>query len=258
MTDADSTDKNAPLTSGKSVSDAEETSVMKVSNDGNGSNDTNGTNDADAPNSKPTGPTENPESQEESEEEKPKSGFRKFFGIMPFWAWVLTLGLIATIIVAIGAYTSMRSTETGTPGSISNTEQLKRSYPKPTTSGKYDDDDTKPTPDAGSGYGSGYGNGYQDYGYTPQEPQQTEATSTESETEKPSTSPKPSTPSRGGDNRPSPRGNRGNNSSSPRPRVGGAVGGNTGGGTGNGNSSPNTGAGDTGTDSDSDAGVAEE
>ncbi|MGJ4093454.1 hypothetical protein [Corynebacterium macclintockiae] len=223
MTDADPTDKNNPLNAGKSVSDAEET---------------------------PSETPANPTAPDDLEEDKPKSGLRKFFGIMPFWAWVLTLGLIATIVAGVTAYATMRSTETGSPGSASSTEQLKPSYPKPTTTGKYDDDDTKPTPDAGPGYG-----GYQNY-YAPQVPQTTEQTETEtSEENKPSESSKPSKPSKPSK---SPKPSRGRNSGGPSiggQRPGGNVGGNAGGtsgngntGTGNGNST-GTGTG-TGTDSD--------
>lgn len=243
MTDADSNDKNNPLNSGKSVSDAEETSVMKAVSD----SDLNGadTNAGDAATggaaANPEAPTNPDTSADKSadvekdgqeEEEEPKSGLRKFFGIMPFWAWVLTLGLIATIIVAIGAFTTMRSTETGAPGSSSNTEQLKPSYPKPTTTGKYDDDETKPTPDAGSGYGGSY----QDY-YAPQQPVQTEQEApTESESSEPSSSKKPSRPPRENEPRPSSP-NRG----APRPGgIGGDAGGNPSPGTGNnGNSNGN-------------------
>ncbi|SQI18627.1 hypothetical protein [Corynebacterium jeikeium] len=271
MTDADSNDKNNPLNSGKSVSDAEETSVMKAVTDsdlnaggaaaGSAAGSATGSTAADAgsgsaaageasgaaanPNTpqaqeNPANPAnpenpeapetpEDPENPDELEEEKPKSGLRKFFGIMPFWAWVLTLGLIATIIVAIGAFATMRSTETGAPGSSSNTEQLKPSYPKPTTTGKYDDDETPPTPDAGPGYGGGN----QNY-YAPQEPVQTEQeTPTESESEsessEPSSSTKPSRPPRDNEPRPSSP-NRG----TPRPGgIGGDAGGNPSPGTGN-------------------------
>lgn len=238
MTDADSNDKNNPLNSGKSVSDAEETSVMKAVSDSdlNGA-DTNAggaaTGGRAATPETPTNPDTSAdnsaevEKDDQEEEEKPKSGLRKFFGIMPFWAWVLTLGLIATIIVAIGAFTTMRSTETGAPGSSSNTEQLKPSYPKPTTTGKYDDDETKPTPDAGSGYGGSY----QDY-YAPQQPVQTEQeapTESESESSEPSSSKKPSRPPRENEPRPSSP-NRG----TPRPGgIGGDAGGNPSPGTGN-------------------------
>lgn len=221
MTDADPTDKNNPLNAGKSVSDAEET---------------------------PSETPANPTAPDDLEEDKPKSGLRKFFGIMPFWAWVLTLGLIATIVAGVTAYATMRSTETGSPGSASSTEQLKPSYPKPTTTGKYDDDDTKPTPDAGPGYG-----GYQNY-YAPQVPQTTEQTETQtSEENKPSEGSKPAKPSK------SPKPSPGRNPGGPSvggQRPGGNVGGNAGGtsgngntGTGNGNST-GTGA---GTDSDADA-----
>lgn len=222
MTDADPTDKNNPLNAGKSVSDAEET---------------------------PSETPANPTAPDDLEEDKPKSGLRKFFGIMPFWAWVLTLGLIATIVAGVTAYATMRSTETGTPGSASSTEQLKPSYPKPTTTGKYDDDDTKPTPDAGPGYG-----GYQDYYYAPQVPQTTEQTETEtSEENKPSEGSKPAKPAKPSKSpKPSPGRNTGGPSVGGQ-RPGGNVGGNAGGtsgngntGTGNGNS---TGAG-AGTDSD--------
>lgn len=227
MTDADPTDKNNPLNAGKSVSDAEE-----------------------APSETPANPTV----PDDLEEDKPKSGLRKFFGIMPFWAWVLTLGLIATIVAGVTAYATMRSTETGTPGSASSTEQLKPSYPKPTTTGKYDDDDTKPTPDAGPGYG-----GYQDYYYAPQVPQTTEQTETEtSEENKPSEGSKPAKPSK------SPKPSPGRNPGGPSvggQRPGGNVGGNAGGTSGNGN--PGTGNGNstgtgTGTDSDADAGEYDE
>ena len=227
MTDADPTDKNNPLNAGKSVSDAEET---------------------------PSETPANPTAPDDLEEDKPKSGLRKFFGIMPFWAWVLTLGLIATIVAGVTAYATMRSTETGTPGSASSTEQLKPSYPKPTTTGKYDDDDTKPTPDAGPGYG-----GYQDYYYAPQVPQTTEQTETEtSEENKPSEGSKPAKPSK------SPKPSPGRNPGGPSvggQRPGGNVGGNAGGTSGNGN--PGTGNGNstgtgTGTDSDADAGEYDE
>lgn len=250
MTDADSNDKNNPLNSGKSVSDAEETSVMKAVSDSDlnaggaaagsatGSTAAGGmaageasgaaaANSANTENPKAPDAPEEPENPDELEEEKPKSGLRKFFGIMPFWAWVLTLGLIATIIVAVGAFTAMRSTETGAPGSSSNTEQLKPSYPKPTTTGKYDADDTPPTPDAGSGYGGGY----QDY-YAPQQPVQPEEetpTESESESSEPSSSTKPSRPPRENEPRPS-QPNRG----TPRPGgIGGDAGGNPSPGTGN-------------------------
>ena len=250
MTDADSNDKNNPLNSGKSVSDAEETSVMKAVSDsdlnagGAAAGEASGA--AANPNTpqaqeNPEAPEtpEDPENPDELEEEKPKSGLRKFFGIMPFWAWVLTLGLIATIIVAVGAFTAMRSTETGAPGSSSNTEQLKPSYPKPTTTGKYDADDTPPTPDAGSGYGGGY----QDY-YAPQQPvQPEEETPTESESEsessEPSSSTKPSRPPRENEPRPS-QPNRG----TPRPGgIGGDAGGNPSPGTGNNGNGNGNGAG---------------
>lgn len=268
MTDADSNDKNNPLNSGKSVSNAEETSVMKAVSDsdlnaggaaaGNGAAGGAAAGEASGAAANPANPenpenphaTEDPENPDEMEEEKPKSGLRKFFGIMPFWAWVLTLGLIATIIVAVGAFTAMRSTETGAPGSSSNTEQLKPSYPKPTTTGKYDDDETPPTPDAGPGYGGGN----QNY-YAPQQPVQTEQeTPTESESEsegsEPSSSAKPSRPPRENEPRPS-QPNRG----TPRP---GGIGGNAGGnpspgtgnnGNGNGNG-PGNGAGNGATDPD--------
>ncbi|MGJ4108040.1 hypothetical protein ACN4DQ_05170 [Corynebacterium macclintockiae] len=228
MTDADPTDKNNPLNAGKSVSDAEET---------------------------PSETPANPTAPDDLEEDKPKSGLRKFFGIMPFWAWVLTLGLIATIIAGVTAYATMRSTETGSPGSASSTEQLKPSYPKPTTTGKYDDDDTKPTPDAGPGYG-----GYQNY-YAPQVPQTTEQTETEtSEENKPSEGSKPAKPAKPSKSpKPSPGRNPGGPSVGGQ-RPGGNVGGNAGGtsgngntGTGNGNS---TGTG-TGAGTDSDAGAGE-
>ncbi|MCG7457405.1 hypothetical protein [Corynebacterium sp. ACRPH] len=237
MTDADSNDKNNPLNSGKSVSDAEETSVMKAVSDSdlNGA-DTNAggavTGGAAANPEAPTTPdtsadnSADVEKDGQEEDEEPKSGLRKFFGIMPFWAWVLTLGLIATIIVAVGAFTTMRSTETGAPGSSSNTEQLNPSYPKPTTTGKYDDDETPPTPDAGPGYGGGN----QNY-YAPQEPVQTEEeASTESESEsEPSSSTKPSRPPRDNEPRLS-QPNRG----TPRPGgIGGDAGGNPSPGTGN-------------------------
>lgn len=261
MTDADSNDKNNPLNSGKSVSDAEETSVMKAVSDSDlnaggaaagsatGSTAAGGmtageasgaaANSANTENPKAPDAPEDPENPDELEEEKPKSGLRKFFGIMPFWAWVLTLGLIATIIVAVGAFTAMRSTETGAPGSSSNTEQLKPSYPKPTTTGKYDADDTPPTPDAGSGYGGGY----QDY-YAPQQPvQPEEETPTESESEsessEPSSSTKPSRPPRENEPRPS-QPNRG----TPRPGgIGGDAGGNPSPGTGNNGNGNGNGAG---------------
>ena len=237
MTDADSNDKNNPLNSGKSVSDAEETSVMKAVSDsdlnagGAAAGEASGAaaNSANTENPKAPDAPEDPENPDELEEEKPKSGLRKFFGIMPFWAWVLTLGLIATIIVAVGAFTAMRSTETGAPGSSSNTEQLKPSYPKPTTTGKYDDDETPPTPDAGSGYGGGY----QDY-YAPQQPVQPEEetpteSDSESESSEPSSSTKPSRPPRENEPRPS-QPNRG----TPRPGgIGGDAGGNPSPGTGN-------------------------
>lgn len=251
MTDADSNDKNNPLNSGKSVSDTEETSVMKAvtdsdlnagstaagstaagaGSDGAAAGEASGATANPANPESPESPEtpEDPENTDELEEEKPKSGLRKFFGIMPFWAWVLTLGLIATIIVAVGAFTAMRSTETGAPGSSSNTEQLKPSYPKPTTTGKYDDDETPPTPDAGPGYGGGN----QNY-YAPQEPVQTEQeTPTESESEsessEPSSSTKPSRPPRDNEPRPSSP-NRG----TPRPGgIGGDAGGNPSPGTGN-------------------------
>lgn len=261
MTDADSNDKNNPLNSGKSVSDAEETSVMKAVTDSDlnaGSTAAGSTaagagsggvaageasgaaaNPANPENPESPEPPEDPENTDELEEEKPKSGLRKFFGIMPFWAWVLTLGLIATIIVAVGAFTAMRSTETGAPGSSSNTEQLKPSYPKPTTTGKYDKDETPPTPDAGPGYGGGN----QNY-YAPQEPVQTEQeTPTESESEsessEPSSSTKPSRPPR--DNEPHPSSpNRG----TPRPGgIGGDAGGNPSPGTGNNGNGNGNGAG---------------
>lgn len=246
MTDADSNDKNNPLNSGKSVSDAEETSVMKAVSD----SDLNGA-DTNAGDAATGGATANPEAPTnpdtsadnsadvekdgQEEDEEPKSGLRKFFGIMPFWAWVLTLGLIATIIVAIGAFTTMRSTETGAPGSSSNTEQLKPSYPKPTTTGKYDDDETKPTPDAGSGYGGSY----QDY-YAPQQPVQTEQEApTESESSEPSSSTKPSRPPRDNEPRPN-QPNRG----TPRPGgIGGDAGGNPSPGTGNNGNGNGNGAG---------------
>ena len=247
MTDADSNDKNSPLNPGKSVSDAEETSVMKAVSDsdlnagGATAGKTSGTaanpNTPEAQENPTNSETQanpdtsadnsaNPGEDEQEEEEKPKSGLRKFFGIMPFWAWVLTLGLIATIIVAVGAFTAMRSTETGAPGSSSNTEQLNPSYPKPTTTGKYDDDETPPTPDAGPGYGGGN----QNY-YAPQEPVQTEEeASTESESEsEPSSSTKPSRPPRDNEPRLS-QPNRG----TPRPGgIGGDAGGNPSPGTGN-------------------------
>lgn len=243
MTDADSNDKNSPLNPGKSVSDAEETSVMKAVSDSDlnagdaAAGKTSGAtanpntpeaqeNPANPENSENPHATEDPENPDELEEEKPKSGLRKFFGIMPFWAWVLTLGLIATIIVAVGAFTTIRSTETGAPGSSSNTEQLNPSYPKPTTTGKYDDDETPPTPDAGPGYGGGN----QNY-YAPQEPVQTEEeASTESESEsEPSSSTKPSRPPRDNEPRLS-QPNRG----TPRPGgIGGDAGGNPSPGTGN-------------------------
>lgn len=260
MTDADSNDKNNPLNSGKSVSDAEETSVMKAVSDsdlnagGATAGKTSGTaanpNTPEAQENPTNSETQanpdtsadnsaNPGEDEQEEEEKPKSGLRKFFGIMPFWAWVLTLGLIATIIVAVGAFTAMRSTETGAPGSSSNTEQLKPSYPKPTTTGKYDDDETPPTPDAGPGYGGGN----QNY-YAPQQPVQTEQeTPTESESEsessKPSSSTKPSRPPRDNEPRPN-QPNRG----TPRPGgIGGDAGGNPSPGTGNNGNGNGNGAG---------------
>lgn len=247
MTDADSNDKNNPLNSGKSVSDAEETSVMKAVSDsdlnagGAAAGKTSGTaanpNTPEAQENPTNSETQanpdtsadnsaNPGEDGQEEDEEPKSGLRKFFGIMPFWAWVLTLGLIATIIVAVGAFTTMRSTETGAPGSSSNTEQLNPSYPKPTTTGKYDDDETPPTPDAGPGYGGGN----QNY-YAPQEPVQTEEeASTESESEsEPSSSTKPSRPPRDNEPRLS-QPNRG----TPRPGgIGGDAGGNPSPGTGN-------------------------
>lgn len=224
MTDADPTDKNNPLNAGKSVSDAEETLSETPTN--------------------PTAP-------DDPEEDKPKSGLRKFFGIMPFWAWVLPLGLIATIVAGVTAYTTMRSTETGSPGSASSTEQLKPSYPKPTTTGKYDDDDTKPTPDAGPGYGS-----YQDYYYAPQVPQTTEQTETEtSEENKPSEGSKPAKPSK------SPKPSPGRNPGGPSvggQRPGGNVGGNAGGTSGNGNTGTGNGnSTGTGAGTDSDAGAGE-
>ena len=270
MTDADSNDKNNPLNSGKSVSDAEETSVMKAVSDsdlnagGAAAGKTSGTaanpNTPEAQENPTNSETQanpdtsadnsaNPGEDEQEEEEKPKSGLRKFFGIMPFWAWVLTLGLIATIIVAVGAFTAMRSTETGAPGSSSNTEQLKPSYPKPTTTGKYDDDETPPTPDAGPGYGGGN----QNY-YAPQQPVQTEQeTPTESESEsessKPSSSTKPSRPPRDNEPRPS-QPNRG----TPRPGgIGGDAGGNPSPGTGNNGNGNGNGAGNGATDPDEDA-----
>ena len=257
MTDADSNDKNNPLNSGKSVSDAEETSVMKAVTDsdlnagstaagagsggaaaGEASGATANPNTPQAQeNPEPPETPEDPENPDELEEEKPKSGLRKFFGIMPFWAWVLTLGLIATIIVAVGAFTAMRSTETGAPGSSSNTEQLKPSYPKPTTTGKYDKDETPPTPDAGPGYGGGN----QNY-YAPQEPVQTEQetpTESESESSEPSSSTKPSRPPRDNEPRPSSP-NRG----TPRPGgIGGDAGGNPSPGTGNNGNGNGNGAG---------------
>lgn len=264
MTDADSNDKNNPLNSGKSVSDAEETSVMKAVSDsdlnaggaaaGNGAAGGAAAGEASGAAANPANPespenphaTEDPDNPDEMEEEKPKSGLRKFFGIMPFWAWVLTLGLIATIIVAVGAFTAMRSTETGAPGSSSNTEQLKPSYPKPTTTGKYDDDETPPTPDAGPGYGGGN----QNY-YAPQEPVQTEEeTSTESESEgsEPSSSAKPSRPPRDNEPRPS-QPNRG----TPRPGgIGGDAGGNPSPGTGNNGNGNGNGATDPGEDANPD------
>ncbi len=270
MTDADSNDKNNPLNSGKSVSDAEETSVMKAVSDsdlnagGATAGKTSGTaanpNTPEAQENPTNSETQanpdtsadnsaNPGEDEQEEEEKPKSGLRKFFGIMPFWAWVLTLGLIATIIVAVGAFTAMRSTETGAPGSSSNTEQLKPSYPKPTTTGKYDDDETPPTPDAGPGYGGGN----QNY-YAPQQPVQTEQeTPTESESEsessKPSSSTKPSRPPRDNEPRPN-QPNRG----TPRPGgIGGDAGGNPSPGTGNNGNGNGNGAGNGATDPDEDA-----
>ena len=222
MTDADPTDKNNPLNAGKSVSDAEET---------------------------PSETPANPTAPDDLEEDKPKSGLRKFFGIMPFWAWVLTLGLIATIIAGVTAYATMRSTQTGSPGSASSTEQLKPSYPKPTTTGKYDDDDTKPTPDAGPGYG-----GYQNYYYAPQVPQTTEQTETEtSEENKPSEGSKPAKPSK------SPKPSPGRNTGGPSvggQRPGGNVGGNAGGTSGNGNAGTGNGN-STGAGTDSDAGASE-
>ena len=222
MTDADPTDKNNPLNAGKSVSDAEET---------------------------PSETPANPTAPDDLEEDKPKSGLRKFFGIMPFWAWVLTLGLIATIIAGVTAYATMRSTETGSPGSASSTEQLKPSYPKPTTTGKYDDDDTKPTPDAGPGYG-----GYQDYYYAPQVPQTTEQTETQtSEENKPSEGSKPAKPSKS--SKPSPGRNTGGPSVGGQ-RPGGNVGGNAGGTSGNGNAGTGNGN-STGAGTDSDAGASE-
>lgn len=224
MTDADPTDKNNPLNAGKSVSDAEET---------------------------PSETPANPTAPDDLEEDKPKSGLRKFFGIMPFWAWVLTLGLIATIIAGVTAYATMRSTETGSPGSASSTEQLKPSYPKPTTTGKYDDDDTKPTPDAGPGYG-----GYQDYYYAPQVPQTTEQTETQtSEENKPSEGSKPAKPSKS--SKPSPDRNPGGPSVGGQ-RPGGNVGGNAGGTSGNGNTGTGNGnSTGTGAGTDSDAGASE-
>ncbi|MEO5311642.1 hypothetical protein [Corynebacterium sp. c24Ua_83] len=262
MTDADSNDKNNPLNSGKPVSDAEETSVMKAVSDsdlnagGAAAGKTSGTaanpNTPEAQENPTNSETQanpdtsadnsaNPGEDEQEEEEKPKSGLRKFFGIMPFWAWVLTLGLIATIIVAVGAFTTMRSTETGAPGSSSNTEQLNPSYPKPTTTGKYDDDETPPTPDAGPGYGGGN----QNY-YAPQEPVQTEEeASTESESEsEPSSSTKPSRSPRDNEPRPS-QPNRG----TPRPGgIGGDAGGNPSPGTGNNGNGPGNGAGNGATE----------
>lgn len=231
MTDADPTDNNNPLNSGKAVSDAEETSVMKAVSDSGiaaSQEDTAASHkQADANQASASEYNSAPGTPDEyDEEEKPKSGIRKFFGIMPFWAWVLTLGLIAAIIVAAVAFTTMRSTETGAPGSTTNTEQLKPSYPKPTTTGKYDDDDTTPTPDAGPGYGGGY----QDY-YAPQQPVQTEQeTSTEeSESSSPSSNPQPSRPEREG-NRPAPNSNRGNGQpGAGTTRPGGGIGGNAGG-----------------------------
>lgn len=222
MTDADPTDKNNPLNAGKSVSDAEET---------------------------PSETPANPTAPDDLEEDKPKSGLRKFFGIMPFWAWVLTLGLIATIVAGVTAYATMRSTETGSPGSASSTEQLKPSYPKPTTTGKYDDDDTKPTPDAGPGYG-----GYQNY-YAPQVPQTTEQTETQtSEENKLSEGSKPAKPAKPSKSpKPSPGRNPGGPSVGGQ-RPGGNVGGNAGGTSGNGN--PGTGNGNS-TGTDSDAGASE-
>ncbi|MGJ4082737.1 hypothetical protein ACN4DW_04905 [Corynebacterium macclintockiae] len=224
MTNADPTEKNNPFNTGKSVSDAEET---------------------------PSETPANPTAPDDLEEDKPKSGLRKFFGIMPFWAWVLTLGLIATIVAGVTAYATMRSTETGSPGSASSTEQLKPSYPKPTTTGKYDDDDTKPTPDAGPGYG-----GYQDYYYAPQVPQTTEQTETQtSEENKPSEGSKPAKPSK------SPKPSPGRNTGGPSvggQRPGGNVGGNAGGTSGNGNTGTGNGnSTGTGTGTDSDAGAGE-
>lgn len=171
---------------------------------------------------------------------------------MPWWAWILVLGLIAAVLASALAFAMMKS-EQGKPGSPqSKPAGESRTYPAATTTGKYDKErETAPVQPPNSGYIPPA---------QPQVPVETAPTETSASETKTTEKPKPQH-NRGDGNRsqqypdsrrPSAPNNSPNSPSNGNGRnntgIGGTIGGNSGngnaGGTNGGNTRGNTGAGD--------------
>lgn len=203
-------------------------------------------------NSTPSTPSGAPENKEAPQPKRSRPIRDRLRAIMPWWAWILVLGLIAAVLASALAFAMMKS-EQGKPGSPqSKPAGESRTYPAATTTGKYDKErETAPVQPPNSGYIPPA---------QPQVPVETAPTETSASETKTTEKPRPQH-NRGDGNRsqqhpdsrrPSAPNNSPNSPSNGNGRnntgIGGTIGGNSGngnaGGTNGGNTRGNTGAGD--------------
>lgn len=205
-------------------------------------------------NSTPSTPSGAPKNEGAPQPKRSRPIRDKLRAIMPWWAWILVLGLIAAVLASALAFAMMKSGQ-GKPGS-SQSEPVgeSRTYPAATTTGKYDKErETAPVQPPNSGYIPPA---------QPQVPVETAPTETSASEKKTTEKPKPQN-NRGDGNRsqqrpdsrrPSVPNNSpnspstGNGNGRNNTGIGGTIGGNSGNGnsgrTNGGNTGGNTGAGD--------------
>ena len=205
---------------------------------------------------KPSSPNTagNPVAPEESQTsappaESPKRGRAlavkdKMRSIMPWWAWILVLGLVAAVLASLLALGMMKSGQNKDRTPAGGATGVSASYPAPTTTGKYDKErETNPVAPPNGGY------------VPPAQqwvPEQQAPAETSASEEKTSQAPKPQSNRGERPNRSqsSPNGTRpsgpGNNSPS-RPNPGNTGGTGTGNGGTNGGGTGNNGGTGTGT-----------
>lgn len=105
----------------------------------------------------------NPETPEDAstsaspaEPQNPKRShplMEKMRSIMPWWAWILVVGLIAAVIASLMALALMKTGQNKVGAGSDETAQVSANYPAPTTTGKYDKDrETAPVQPPNSGY----------------------------------------------------------------------------------------------------------